>query len=596
MSFLRLSGLSLSAILALTTTASAFETLTFNVAGGDDDLEADLRNASLIQQAKAEDLIDPAEILASARSDYARLVGVLYASGRFGGVVTIQIDGREAASIQPLNAPASINQITVSVVPGPIYRFSETRVTPLAAGTELPEAFGIGQPAETPVIQDTAAAATTAWQKIGHAKASIDDQEIVIRHDDEAVDVRLTVAPGPRVRFGTVGVTGNKDVRTARILKIAGLEEGRVYDPDEIEAAARRLRQTGTFRSVVVNEAEEVAAGDTLPLEIAVVEQTPRRFGVGAEISTVEGLRLSGFWLHRNWLGGAERLRVEGEIAGIGGQTGGTDYRFSTRYERPATPRADTDLFVLGEIERLDEPEFESDTLSLSVGFKRRATDELNVEFGVGYVFSDVTDDFGSETYEYLTLPLRAIYDRRDNALNPKSGYFADLKLTPFYGLSGTSEGAQLEFDGRYYQTVASDRVTLAGRLQLGALAGPDLLETPPTFRFFSGGGGTVRGQDYQSLGVDIGADTTGGRSFVGLSGEARVNIGESFQGVAFYDWGYIGEESFYDGSGDSHAGAGIGLRYVTGIGPIRLDIATPVSGDTPASDFYIYVGIGQAF
>ena len=132
--------------------------------------------------------------------------------------------------------------------------------------------------------------------------------------------------------------------------------------------------------------------------------------------------------------------------------------------------------------------------------------------------------------------------------------------------------------------------------MQLGALFGPSLEESPPFYRFFSGGGGTVRGQGYQSLALDVGGESVGGRSFLGLSGEVRGDITENIQLVGFADWGYIGAESFPDFTGASHAGAGIGVRYNTGIGPIRLDVAVPVSGDTDSSSFYIYVGIGQAF
>ena len=138
--------------------------------------------------------------------------------------------------------------------------------------------------------------------------------------------------------------------------------------------------------------------------------------------------------------------------------------------------------------------------------------------------------------------------------------------------------------------------LTFAGRLQLGSLFGPSLADSPPFYRFFSGGGGTVRGQGYQSLALDVGGKTTGGRRFLGPSGENRGDPTENLQLVGFADWGYVGAESFPDFTGESHAGAGIGIRYKTGIGPIRLDLATPVSGDTDGSSIYIYIGIGQAF
>ena len=90
--------------------------------------------------------------------------------------------------------------------------------------------------------------------------------------------------------------------------------------------------------------------------------------------------------------------------------------------------------------------------------------------------------------------------------------------------------------------------MTAALRLQLGSLVGGDLEETPPFYRFYSGGGGTVRGQDYQSLGVDLGGgDRSGGLSFAGVSAEIRGTVNDRLQLVGFYDWGYVGAESFPD-------------------------------------------------
>ena len=164
--------------------------------------------------------------------------------------------------------------------------------------------------------------------------------------------------------------------------------------------------------------------------------------------------------------------------------------------------------------------------------------------------------------------------------------------------LAGSSDGAQIKLDARGYESFGPEEdLTFAARVQLGSLFGPALLDSPPTYRFFSGGGGTVRGQDYQSLAItDPAGGRSGGRSFLGLSAEIRQVMTENIEAVVFADWGYIGSEEFPNVSGDSHAGAGLGLRYHTGVGPIRLDLATPVSGSTPASSYYIYIGIGQAF
>ena len=588
----------LFAVVALAAPAAHAQTrIEIGTPGASDDLRSALLTGSLLYQAITDNTQDTEELLAAAQADYARLLGVLYQNARYGGVITIAIDGREAANIPPLDPPDRIRRIQVLVQPGPAYTFSAADIRPQAPATELPEGFARGQVAGTEVIREAATAAIEAWRSEGHAKADIAEQNLTANHSNQRLAAQITVAPGPKLSFGQTTVSGNKAVRTQRILTIAGVPEGRTFDPKETERAAKRLRRTGSFSSVSIAEGE-VGPNDTLPIQIGVVEQTPRRFGFGAEYSTVEGVRLTGFWLHRNLLGGAERFRVDGEISGLGGETGGTDYTFGARYERPATPRADVDLFSTFELESLDEPTFTSETMEFALGFTRYATDRLIVEFGAGYLYSDVSDAFGRETYSMMTLPLAAQYERRDNQINPTDGYAVDLEVTPFFGLSGTTNGTRVALDARGYETVGTDKpLTFAARLQLGSLIGPDLNQSPPIYRFFSGGGGTVRGQDYQSLAIDLGGGrSSGGRSFLGLSGEVRQQLTDAIQLVGFADWGYVGAEEFPDLSGNSHAGAGLGLRYNTGIGPIRFDIATLVSGNTPASNYYIYIGIGQAF
>jgi len=194
-------------------------------------------------------------------------------------------------------------------------------------------------------------------------------------------------------------------------------------------------------------------------------------------------------------------------------------------------------------------------------------------------------------------LPASAEFDYRNDELDATSGYYAFASITPFVAIDGTESGVRTYLDGRAYRQLG-ERLTFAGRAQLGSVSGPSLETAPTDFLFYSGGGGTVRGQDYQSLGVtlDDGQDI-GGRSFLGLSAELRVKARDNLSVVGFVDAGYIGSEAFPNGSdGQWHSGAGLGLRYATGIGPIRVDLAVPISGPGKQSGFEVYIGIGQAF
>jgi translocation and assembly module TamA len=579
------------------TPAFALDDLKFDVVGDDSGLGDDLRVASLVVSALNEQRTEPRDILSAALADYGRLLETLYANGYYGGTINIRVDGREAASIPLLSVPTRISQIVISVDPGPVFRFGRAVIAPLAPQTTLPAGFETGKPARSVLIRDAVGAAVGRWRDVGHAKATPTGQRITADHNVRTLSAEVQIDPGPRVRFGNLKVTTPSAVRVDKIARIAGLPEGEVFSPETLARVTTRLRRTGAFTSVSMTEAETLGPDDSMDISLAVVDEKPRRFGFGAELSSLEGLDLSGFWLRRNLFGGAERLRIEANIGNIAGQTGGVDFQVGARIDVPARLGPDTKVFALTEFETLDELNFTSDQFSLGAGVTWYLSDRVEAQAGVTYVYSDTKDAISARSFSVLTFPTSVKWDNRDDPLDPTGGAFANVEATPFLGLSGSASGARLFVDGRGYRGLGQDDgVVLAGRVQVGSIIGAGITEVQPDYLFYSGGGGTVRGQPYQSLDVDLGGGRlVGGRTFVGLAFEARTTISGNFGAVAFVDAGYIGAESFFDGSGDWHSGAGVGLRYKTGIGPIRLDVAAPVSGTT-GSGVQVYIGIGQAF
>ena len=590
---------------AAATSALAMETLVFRVAGEEAErLEDRLRRVSVLADLQQQERAEPRDVIAATQADYANLLEALYAEGRYSAVINIRIDGREAALIDPFEAPDRITRVVVRVEPGRPFRFGRTRIAPLAPGERPPEAFREAAPARATIVRDAATGVVAGWRAAGHAKAEVADQDIAARHAEARLDVDVAVAPGPRVTFGDVVVTSESAVRSPRIRQIAGIPRGEVFMPDAVEKAATRLRRTGTFRSVRLTEADTVRPDGEMDIEIDVVDAPPRRIGAGVALSSVNGLTLSGFWLHRNFLGGAERFRLEGEAAQLGGAGSGPDFGLSFRFERPAVYGADTLFFLAAGLDYLDEPDFIEERANLALGVSQEFTENLTGELGLALSYSRVTELYlpkvnGSHpTRELLlfSLPAGLTYDRRDDALDPTRGYYLEASLDPFVALDADIDGARLDLDARAYRGFgAADRVVAAGRLQFGSLTGPSAFEAPPRFLYYSGGGGSVRGQPYQSLDADYDGTALGGRSFVGLSGELRIGVTERAGVVLFADAGYVGPESLYDGTGAWHAGGGIGARYDTPVGPIRLDVAGPLAGDT-GDGAQFYVGIGQAF
>ncbi|OWU83345.1 membrane protein [Oceanicola sp. 22II-s10i] len=585
---------SLIAGLTLSTASLAAE-VDVVVPGNYGDLTDDLRAASLSVRTVDEGTTDGQDLIAAAKADYRRMLAALYEAGHFSGAVSIKVDGREAANLSVLNRVPSVNRIEIQVTPGPTFRFSRAQIAPLPQGETPAEGYAAGELATTPVMREAAEKGVTDWREDGHAKAAVSGQQITANHAANTIAADIRLAPGPRLSFGRTLLTpetANSSVRAERIRAIAGLPEGEVFSPQEVTTAERRLRRTGAFRSAVVNEAETPNADGTLDMIVDVEDAKPRRFGAGVELSSTEGVAVTGYWMHRNFFGGAERFRVDGNIGGYNGDLDGIDYGISASLTRPAFRHPDMNLRFGALLQHLDEPGYRADLAEATVGIERFITENLTAELDFGVRLSSVDDAFGSRNFNHIIGRGKLQWDRRDDDLDPRRGLFAEVEAEPFIGFDGSDTGARLYGDFRGYYPLG-ESFSLAGRVQAGSVLASTLAQTPPDYLFFSGGGGTVRGQDYQSLGGSVvGGEVVGGRSFVGLSGEIRTKITQNIGLVGFVDYGYVASGPDFTG-GDWHAGAGVGGRYYTPIGPIRFDVAVPISGE---SGFGVYVGIGQSF
>jgi len=587
--------------LAFLPTIAWGQAVSFDVAGDNERLTEILQSASLVESLDPTENPAPQDYIAAARADYRRLLTALYSRGYSAGTISISVNGLEASNIAPLDAPSTISTIAYAVDPGKRFTFGKVSVAPIPAGTLMPESFTSGAIARSGAVTEAVASGVDAWRNSGHAKAAAGDQQISARHSEEVLDVAIKINEGPQLTFGELTITGNKDVRSARIAKIAGLPVGQTYAPQDLLDAERRLRKTGAFDSVTAVEAENIGANNTLPIEMKIVESRPRRIGFGLELSSIEGVKVSTYWMHRNFLGGAERFRVDGEVSGIGGETGGIDYKLSTSLERPAVYGADTDLYTRIEVGRTDEPSYLIDYASLEFGLTRPIGEDITASAGIGYLGAREVSDIGTRTFHIISLPLGATIERRDEPTNAKKGYYINAEVTPFTEIDAGAGASRIFVDARAYKTFGeSQNMILAARTQVGTVLGGDVENTPDDFLFYSGGGGTVRGQSYDSLAVERVYEaetyTTGGSSFAGAQLEARYSVTDSIGLVGFYDVGQITAGEGWSGNSQWHAGAGVGVRYNTGIGPIRLDIGTPASGDNIGKNVQVYIGIGQSF
>lgn len=578
-------------------------TLDVKIIDGEEDLQKLIRNSSLVASALAEDRATGQDILAAARGDYARVLGTMYDEGYFSAIIDIKLDGVEAAEIAPLDAPKYIGHVIISVDPGPRFKFARADLGPLAPGTRAISGYAVSETAGTGIIKRATAQAITDWRDASHAKARVEGQEIIADHNVSRLESNVVLAPGPGVTFGKLQTTGNQRLSTRRLLKIAGYPEGKKFDPEELENVRKRLRRTGIFSAITLVEAETLNPDNSMDVGLTVVEQKLRRIGASFEISNTDGAQVSAYWLHRNLFGGGERFQIDAEVTDIKANGDDRDYSFGIRLERPATLNPDTTGYIDLTLSEENEPEYYLKSAEFLFGFSYIRSERLTADIALAFSHSRVSYGNGYYDYKYISLPATVTWDRRDNIKNPKRGFWLSGEVTPFMGLEETGSGVQLGGEGRIYRSVmAEDRLTFAARGYLGTVLGPDILEVPPDYLFFAGGGGSVRGQPYESLGFDIPIEGetedayVGGQSIVNVSLETRYQLREKLGGVIFFDAAKIWDDGAWQGNSKWEGGTGVGVRYDTPIGPIRFDIATPIQGDDDDSKVQVYLGLGQAF
>jgi len=580
----------------LPTSAIALET-TLNAPGAPEALVERIEETSSITTADSRGLDTPLGILSGALSDYRTIVQILYDEGYFSPVVSIKLDGQEAADISSLNVPSQFSRAVITVNTGPTYRFGKAVVQPLAPQTELPEEFATGKLATTGAIQQAASAGVQGWRDAGHAKAQVAGQSVIARHAQTRLDAEIDLNPGRQLTFGKMFIKGDTDVRHRSIEKIAGFPSGEVYSPAQIQRVGTRLRRTGTFNVVSIQERDTPNPDGTLDFDATFEDLPKRRLSFGVELASRDGVDVTATWTHRNVFRRAERLRFEAAVRNIGGAED-IDGRIGLRLDQPDRLGPDDNTFWSALLERRNTENYNVTVASLAYGARRTFSDRLYAEASAGFQWSDADDAYGDgRKFRYFIIPFRSEWDERDSKVSATRGFYLDSQVMPFAGLSGTDSGLRLFFDGRAYTSLRTGgRLVLAGRVQLGSVLGPSASDVTPDFLFFSGGAGTVRGQPFESLGIPVGTGIAGGKSFLGFSGEVRGRVTDTLSLVGFYDYGIVDTSSFVGSGAEDHAGAGLGVRYdLGGFGPLRLDLAWPVQGDT-GDGLQFYIGIGQAF
>jgi len=539
-----------------------------------------------------------AQIRRRAQSDAELVERLLRIEGYYDAVVQtrFQTDGAERV------------EVIIDVQPGPQYELDAISLPGLAAAVapdpeKFRDIFGLqsGAIVNSDRIMEAITRLDVAMAENGYPFAQTGEPQLEIDHAERLGDLEVPVTPGGRYHFGSIVMPQTDLFGADHVQMIARFNPGDLYQASDLEDLRRALIATGLVSTISV---DPVASEDPEAVDIVVnVAPAPLRTIAGElGYGTGEGARAEVSWEHRNLFPPEGLVRATAVLA-TQEQSGSLAYRRNNYHRRDNVLNGRAALSVV------DRPAFKAQTFSIAANIERQSNliyqKRWSWSAGVELIASRETDvtgptgATGRETYFIGSLPGLVTFDASDDLLDPTRGFRLTARVAPEASLqNGSFFYVRSQFDGSAYFPV-SDKIVLAGRTRLGTIVGAGNNRIAPSRRLYSGGGGSVRGYGYQSIGPrDSNNDPVGGRALVEFSLEARVKTG-FFGGnlgiVPFIDAGNVYTSSTPDISGLRY-GAGLGVRYYSDFGPIRIDVGTPINPQPGDSRIAVYVSLGQAF
>ena len=573
---------------------------------GNSALDQALNDASTLISLREKAPVGPFALVARAQEDADRFITALHSFGYYKGRAEARIAGRvladprlpEVLDQAPAEPPV---QVKISVEPGPRFHLRKIEIRG-AVPKEAQDKLGLspGAPAVAPDVLEARERLLDALRDEGYALAKVEPPITILRADTNALDITYPVDTGPRVDLGAITIKGLDRVSESFVRRRLLIHPGERFDPEAIDKARQDLFSTGVFSLVRARPADKLDAQGRLPIELDVRERSRRAVNLGAAYSTDLGASLSAAWQHRNLFGNAERLNLTAGVTQLGGNsTTGIGYNGAASFIKPDFLQRDQSLQAdLGAVKE-SLIAYDRQAITADLLLNRKFAEHWSGGIGLSAEQAQITQQGVTQDFTLLGLPVVAKYDDTNSLLDPTQGVRAAASITPTQPLTGptTSPFVLMQVSGSTYLDLGRPgRSVLALRGLIGSAVGTSQFALPPDKRFYAGGSATVRGYRFQSIGPQFpDGDPQGGTGLVAGTVEFRQRIRDSYGAVVFVDAGQVSADGPLF-SGTWGIGAGVGARYYTAIGPIRLDVAVPLNRLPESGSFQLYIGLGQAF
>ncbi|WP_375464219.1 autotransporter assembly complex family protein [uncultured Methylobacterium sp.] len=601
----------------------------------DSDLERSLEDASTLHRLRREPPPDGEGLVRRAEADLGRLPDALSGYGYYAGRVTVRIEdvtlgsmparGGEPSPAAAARAAETVRNralvpVRIAVDAGPLYMLRaltvrDPRGTPFTEEVLPARLTRIDPdtPARSATVLAREARLVDRFRSLGHPFAKVTARDPVVDDAAHVMDVIFTVDPGPIAGLGPVTVRGTAGIDPAVVRSFIDAEPGDPYSPRALADMRRALVKVEGLGSVRVREGEALDAAGNLPIFVEVTEREHNLIGVSARYSTVDGPGIRATYANRNLFGGAETLRLDADLFYLGNdlyatqrklagiESNGLGGRLAATFVKPALWGSRNDLVAGLFAGREAQQSYVADAAGGTVGLRHRFSDTFYAQVGVEGQAGRAQDALGKVDYRLVGVPVSVAYDSTDNLLDPTRGVRLTASATPYAGFLGSDPSILVAKaqGSTYYALDDEARTILAGRLGFGSISGASLEDIPANIRFFAGGGGSVRGFPYRTLGPRGPFNLpVGGKSLLEASFEARIKVTDTIGVVPFLDAGTAFSGALPDFDERIRTAVGLGLRYYIGIGPIRVDVAFPLDRikgyhERPVA---LYISLGQSF
>jgi len=574
------------------------------VPSGDKELDRLLKETSALVSLEKKLPAAPFALIGRAQADSAQFITVLHSLGYDAGSIDISIDGKalndasllDTLTAAPENPPADV---VVTAEKGALYHLARISFNTLPPGFAANAGIKPGDPARAQPILAATPAMLTALHNAGFAFATVSPPFAVADDATRSLNVTYTVDPGPHVDIGPISFDGLTRTDADFLRRHIALRPGQAYSDRGLSGARDSLLGLGVFSSVTPVPAKSENPPGQVPISFRVVEQKRHAVSLGGSYATDTGFSVSASWQDRNVFRKAETLTITATASGLGGSaTTAPGYDLKGVFAKPDYYFRGQTLTLTLEGLKQSLTAYNQTAILASGILSRPITPHLTFTYGLGFVTENVQQEGISRDFVLLQVPLALIYDSTNSLLEPTKGFRSTVSVTPTHPLTGNASNYFVfqAAGSTYIPVEAGARGVLALRALVGTIQGASQFQVPPDQRFYAGGTGTVRGYTYQSVGPLFPDDNPeGGTAIDAGTIEFRQHVWGNFGVVPFVDAGQVSAQS-RPFAGAVSIGAGLGLRYYTGIGPIRLDFAVPLEHTPASGSFALYIGLGEAF